>query len=83
MKRTIHLSIVAISLGAILSVANLDHLYAEDPVTQSVSKTSCYTCRMHKQIKESKPGKCPVCKMALVPCSEPDVHEEAGHKHDT
>ena len=26
-----------------------------------------YTCPMHPQIKESKPGKCSICGMQLVP----------------
>src|SRR5262249_29452838 len=28
-----------------------------------------YTCPMHQQVKESKPGLCPICKMDLVPQS--------------
>lgn len=26
-----------------------------------------YTCTMHPQIVRNKPGKCPICGMALVP----------------
>ena len=28
-----------------------------------------YTCPMHPQVQEAKPGKCPICGMALVPAA--------------
>src|SRR5436190_22572069 len=29
-----------------------------------------YTCSMDPQVKENKPGKCPVCKMELTPAKK-------------
>ena len=31
-----------------------------------IQAASYYTCPMHPQVKESKPGKCPICGMDLV-----------------
>jgi len=35
-----------------------------------------YTCSMHPQVHESKPGKCPICKMELIAVSK-TAHENA------
>lgn len=35
--------------------------------TKSKEKVIYYTCPMHAQIHESKPGSCPICGMNLVP----------------
>jgi len=37
-----------------------------------------YTCAMHPQIREDKPGKCPICGMELVPLVEEQDNGEAG-----
>ena len=34
------------------------------------SQTTIYTCSMHPQVKEDKPGKCPICHMTLTPTKE-------------
>ncbi|PJJ07629.1 Cu(I)/Ag(I) efflux system membrane fusion protein [Flavobacterium sp. 1] len=36
-------------------------------------KTIFYTCSMDPQIKEDKPGKCPICHMALAPAKKSDT----------
>jgi rubrerythrin len=38
-------------------------------MTDSMSKSTMngyYTCTMHPQVHEAKPGKCPICGMGLV-----------------
>ena len=35
--------------------------------TKTDVKQQFYTCPMHPQIHEAKPGKCPICGMELVP----------------
>ena len=35
-----------------------------------------YTCSMHPQIMEHKPGKCPICHMALIPVK--NGHQKSG-----
>ncbi len=34
-----------------------------------VSQTTIWTCSMHPQIQQPKPGKCPICGMDLIPVS--------------
>jgi Cu(I)/Ag(I) efflux system membrane fusion protein len=36
-------------------------------------KNIFYTCSMDPQIKEDKPGKCPICHMALTPTKKNDA----------
>lgn len=40
---------------------------------------SHYTCPMHPQIKENRPGQCPICHMDLVPVMLEGPH--SGHDH--
>lgn len=57
------------------------------------SDIACWTCPMHPQIKEDRPGQCPICHMDLVPVKKkPPVAEnktgestantEANTEHD-
>ena len=48
--------------------AKPDHQGASQPAV-------VYTCTMHPQIRESKPGKCPICKMDLVPAKQTESSE--------
>lgn len=36
-------------------------------------KSTIWTCSMHPQIRQDKPGKCPLCFMDLIPLDESDV----------
>lgn len=38
-----------------------------------------YTCPMHPEVQESKPGKCPKCGMTLVPMKKVMNHESMNH----
>lgn len=42
---------------------------AKDTLLQQKA-TTLYTCPMHHQIREDKPGKCPICGMTLVPVKQ-------------
>ena len=60
--------IFGIILGNVFSGGNSEsthkegeHDYVQDPVTK------LWTCSMHPQIRMEKPGKCPICGMALIP----------------
>ncbi len=48
----------------------------EDHNKHSMSKeTTYYTCSMDPQVKEDKPGKCPICHMHLTPMKNADSEE--------
>ena len=40
--------------------------------TASQKKIKYWTCGMHPQVKQDKPGNCPICNMNLVPVYEED-----------
>lgn len=51
---------------------------------ESVSDGRIYTCSMHPQIRQDKPGNCPICGMSLVPmakenAAKPPETAPAGH----
>lgn len=51
------------------------------PATGSVTETpraEVWTCSMHPQIRQPKPGKCPICGMDLIPAGREPMAEEAG-----
>jgi Cu2+-exporting ATPase len=41
-----------------------------------------YTCPMHPEVIEDKPGKCPKCGMDLVPVDKKNGHNHQDHSHD-
>ncbi len=41
-----------------------------DPAASSGAKIKFWTCSMHPQIRQPKPGKCPLCAMVLIPIRE-------------
>ncbi len=47
-----------------------DHAHPHQPAAPAVTG-AVYTCPMHPEIRESKPGACPKCGMALEPLTEP------------
>ncbi len=46
---------------------------SDAPPDQQVASqpAAVYACPMHPQIRESKPGKCPICGMELVQTKQP------------
>lgn len=77
------LKIIAISLGIILLGTGGYWIYtayiAKDKITTSDADT--YTCPMHPQIVQDRPGICPICNMDLVKKSELD-EEDTDMDHD-
>ena len=46
----------------------------------SISESrTVWTCSMHPQIREEKPGKCRLCKMDLIPITSGDEGDESEH----
>lgn len=40
------------------------------PPAREEQAPQVYTCAMHPQIRQAKPGKCPICGMDLVPATQ-------------
>jgi len=45
----------------------------QDPRPRTQDQATFYTCSMDPQIKEDKPGKCPICHMELTPIKHNDT----------
>jgi Cu2+-exporting ATPase len=45
--------------------------------------SSIYTCPMHPEIKQDKPGNCPICGMALVLVKEETETKSSSHHHES
>ena len=52
----------------LIIIASLLFVFAscKSKKTTTVNKDEYYTCRMHPQIMEDKPGNCPICHMELI-----------------
>jgi Cu(I)/Ag(I) efflux system membrane fusion protein len=46
---------------------------SQDPKPKTQDQVTFYTCSMDPQIKEDKPGKCPICHMDLTPIKHNDT----------
>jgi Cu(I)/Ag(I) efflux system membrane fusion protein len=45
--------------------------------THTAEEAQVWTCSMHPQIRQAKPGKCPLCAMDLIPVKTADAIDEA------
>jgi len=51
--------------------------------TVQARKATIWTCSMHPQIRMTKPGKCPICGMDLIPLVQGGAVEDSGAIHFT
>lgn len=70
---TVTISVIAgLILGSFIFRGNSEHDNgAEGGETKEgqEAKAAVWTCSMHPQVQAPKPGKCPICAMALIPLS--------------
>jgi Cu(I)/Ag(I) efflux system membrane fusion protein len=72
---------VLILLGmGYLAIFIKDHYFEKKPT--SIENKQLWTCPMHPQIIQDKPGNCPICHMELVPVKEP-IKQEDSQDHST
>jgi Cu(I)/Ag(I) efflux system membrane fusion protein len=60
-------------VGWLLGRFTTSRSQANDGNTSQVATASEYTCSMHPQIRQPKPGKCPICAMDLIPAGSSDT----------
>jgi hypothetical protein len=63
-----------------LAIFIKDHYFEKKPT--STENKQLWTCPMHPQIIQDKPGNCPICHMELVPVKEP-IKQEDSQDHST
>jgi hypothetical protein len=63
LKIILFIFFAVISFGCNKEIDNLNHV---DETAHGQSKHFYYTCTMHPQVHEHKPGNCPICGMPLV-----------------
>lgn len=52
------------------------HSHDEDEIHAEAEEATIWTCAMHPQIKQDKPGKCPLCAMDLTPMRKSGSSDE-------
>ena len=65
MKKVILFAITVLCLSATTFAQNSTKHKKQHKMTHSM-----YTCTMHPEVMQTKPGKCPKCSMALVKAKE-------------
>jgi len=58
-------ALVLLALGIVIGIFLRPE--GEPPRKETVAKKQMWTCSMHPQVRQPKPGKCPICFMDLVP----------------
>ncbi|MDR1864255.1 MAG: efflux RND transporter periplasmic adaptor subunit [Bacteroidales bacterium] len=59
--------VAGILLGRLLFGGRPKHGHAAEHAAPSAGEAQVWTCSMHPQIRQDKPGKCPLCAMDLIP----------------
>jgi Cu(I)/Ag(I) efflux system membrane fusion protein len=58
---------IGLMLGLLISGGGTDHsIHDHEAATTVEKKGEIWTCSMHPQIRQPKPGKCPICGMDLI-----------------
>ena len=66
--------IVGLILGSVFFGSSSADKASKQPETETAVHTT-YTCSMHPQIKQNKPGDCPICGMDLVPMTSIEAED--------
>ncbi len=70
------LIIAAFGLGFILrGPAGTSEIIESHNHSEMAEQPTVWTCSMHPQIRQPKPGKCPICFMDLIPLKESNIGE--------
>lgn len=67
MGKTLKIKALLLILFTVMLACNSK---SSQPTTRDSQLTTFYTCSMDPQIKEDKPGKCPICHMHLTPVKQ-------------
>jgi len=72
--------LISIGIGYRLgrSGGESDTIAEHEHGTEETSAAEVWTCSMHPQIRQPKPGQCPLCGMDLIPVMDSDDEKAAG-----
>jgi Cu(I)/Ag(I) efflux system membrane fusion protein len=59
--------IIGVLIGFIIGKSTNQHINTSTNQQINTSTHQTWTCSMHPQIKQDKPGDCPICGMDLIP----------------
>lgn len=81
-KKEFIAALVIFSVGIMIGIFFSGSSGSEKPITQNVQGAEqgakqIWTCSMHPQIRQDKPGSCPICGMDLIPLAQNKETEEA------
>ena len=80
---------VALVLGVVIGLlirggsrpsTQSDKIKPEQAQKTKQSEKTLWTCSMHPQIKQPKPGKCPICGMTLIPLKKDSSSSESARE---
>lgn len=74
--------VLAFVLGLMLAGDKTEPGTQHSHGTESVAEAQTWTCSMHPNIQQPKPGKCPICGMDLIPVKA-SSGDERGGRHIT
>ncbi len=78
MKKTKIVAIlISVFLAGYLFKGFLSHPPTDQALQQQTQQPQMWTCAMHPQIRQPKPGKCPICFMDLIPVEMEEAHVAA------
>ncbi len=74
--------VLAFVLGLILAGNRTDSGTQHSHDAESIAEAQTWTCSMHPNIQQPRPGKCPICGMDLIPVKASSGNEN-GSRHIT
>lgn len=85
MKKSIFITLFAGILIITISACN-SSTTPKSGAESTISEMAVYTCPMHPEVQEDKPGDCPICGMDLVEKEASDTtrmhdHSDTMHMH--
>jgi len=77
-KKIVTVAVLSLFIGLLLGRCGSNTAHQGAVVVQAPAKEEIWTCSMHPQIRQPKPGQCPICAMDLIPVVTDGGAAEAG-----
>lgn len=77
-KKIVMAAVFSLFIGLLLGRCASNTTHGTAVSVQALVKEEIWTCSMHPQIRQPKPGKCPICAMDLIPVITSGSTTETG-----